>query len=370
MSDFFDMRWPRQPTGDLIEIEPATRQRQPTSALIDIAVANIPAVDPRTSRVVPGPSQRVSVQMLRSADDHLEDAANELFGSADDTESSSSEAREGPACADDLVPPVPPLVQTSSSSEALEDPFDMDDERLASQLHGLVSETKVAAPLATKSKTSPARKTVDLPLTAKTKMPAPVGYQRKVVALPAKAKSSSASSSSVVAVPAKPSSSSASPPAAKQSTSSSSSAPPVHRWPRNLRSDAPPVPPLPPVGAFPRNPMSRVPPVPPPVQTLSSSLHVEVGVPKPPAPPPAAKGSYGGMGGEGNYGGKGYGPGLYGGQGPQGGHHQSGGTHREYYQAFYKAKGRGKVREFIDEWGHPPSQGGQAFHPRWAGPYG
>ncbi len=67
--------------------------------------------------------------------------------------------------------------------------------------------------------------------------------------------------------------------------------------------------------------------------------------------------------------GKGYGPGIYGGQGPQGGHHQSGGTNREYYKLDYKAKGQGKLAEFIAGWGEPPSQGGQAFHPRWAGPY-
>jgi hypothetical protein len=48
----------------------------------------------------------------------------------------------------------------------------------------------------------------------------------------------------------------------------------------------------------------------------------------------------------------------------------SGGVHREYYKNFYKAKGNGKLDEFLQEWGPPPSSGGQAFHPRSSHPYG
>ena len=339
---------------------PATRQRQPEPA-------NIPAVDPRTSCVVSGPRERVSVQMFGRPSASLEEAVE-----TDD-----------------------------SSSEVSEDPFEMDDDQLASQLHGLVSEAAVAAPaavlvsraavaapaavlvseaavvvLATTTKAGPARVPIDLPLSTKAKLPAPVGYPRKVVAWTPKANFSSASSSSVVALPAKPSSSSASPPVppaasfSSASSSSSSRAPPVlppSALPRNLESCASPVPQL---ATFPRNPLSCMPPVPPAAKTSSSSLHFDVGRPKPPPPPPPAKSSYGGKGyGTGLYGGKGYGPGLYGGQGPQGGHHQSGGTHREYYKQYYKAKGQGKLAEFIAEWGTPPTQGGQAFHQRWAGPY-
>ncbi len=49
----------------------------------------------------------------------------------------------------------------------------------------------------------------------------------------------------------------------------------------------------------------------------------------------------------------------------------SGGVHKEYYNNYYRAKGQGKSRaEFIEEWGPPPSSGGQAFHPRSRYPYG
>jgi hypothetical protein len=47
----------------------------------------------------------------------------------------------------------------------------------------------------------------------------------------------------------------------------------------------------------------------------------------------------------------------------------SGGIHREYYKNYYRAKGQGKLDEFIEQWGPPPSQGGQAFHHRSSHPY-
>jgi hypothetical protein len=49
----------------------------------------------------------------------------------------------------------------------------------------------------------------------------------------------------------------------------------------------------------------------------------------------------------------------------------SGGVHREYYKAYYRAKGfgKGKLDQFIEHWGPPPSSGGQAFHPRSSYPY-
>lgn len=50
----------------------------------------------------------------------------------------------------------------------------------------------------------------------------------------------------------------------------------------------------------------------------------------------------------------------------------SGGANREYYQAFYSAKGKGRtateraaiVQRFIEANGPPPGRGGTAFHER------
>ena len=41
---------------------------------------------------------------------------------------------------------------------------------------------------------------------------------------------------------------------------------------------------------------------------------------------------------------------------------RSGGADRAYYKGFYRAKGKGKVHEYVAKHGPPPGKGGNAFH--------
>ena len=44
-----------------------------------------------------------------------------------------------------------------------------------------------------------------------------------------------------------------------------------------------------------------------------------------------------------------------------------GGSNRDYYAAYYRAKGKGgkaATRAFVEVFGRPPSQGGSAWHAR------
>jgi hypothetical protein len=383
MSSFLDMQWPRQQASALIEISP----RHQTTA----------NVDPRTSCATPLAAEQLYVEVFGTP-----------FDESSDTEGSPSPYREDPLPSEQPLP-----------SEDCEDPFGMDDEQLATELHGMVSEVTVAAPaaliavvseaavvapaavidvvseaavaapvdavIAVVSEDAPPMNTRSksrfplLQTTAKSKFAAPVGFPRNPKArfppVLADATSSCASSSSAVAPAAKPkpavkasSSSAVAPKPAEKASSSSASSPGVAaRRAKTNSSTLNVVPPMPPPAVVPRDPKRCVPPVPPRPAvglTSSSSLHVEVGVPQHPLPPmppaaTAAKGSYCGKGGPG--------PGKYGGQG----FHEAGGTYREYYKRYYKAKGLGKSHliEFVEHWGPPPGKGGQAFHQRTAHPY-